>query len=154
MTENIWETSLPESNESEHDYPVADPGTYAFEVKEATGKKYTPGQNSKIPECAEIDVVLRVEAKVNGENKDVNVFDRFYAAEKTAWKMTAFAKSIGVYHKGMTPADLLKNCQNYIGVCTIGVHDYNGKKSNEVKSYEKKETVGEAQSTSASDLPF
>lgn len=135
MTTSIWDSALPNNNEEQNDYPVSDPGEFQFQVVEAKGKEYLPSGSSKISRCAEIDVRLRVEGKINGQTHDVTVFDRLYADPKTVWKMTAFAKSIGVFKEGMTPGDLLKSIGDSIGNAEIGVREYNGSKQNEVKRY-------------------
>jgi hypothetical protein len=76
-----------------------------------TGKEYTPKPTSKIGKCAVISLQLRIETPKG----DVRVFDRLYSDPTTIWKMTAFAKSIGVFKPGMTPGDLLKAAEEGIG---------------------------------------
>ena len=94
---SIWDTAM--KSEVTNEYPVVQPGEYEFQVEKATGKEYTPKPTSKIGRCAEIDLQLRVDTPTG----EVRVFDRLYSDPTTIWKMTAFAKCIGVFSEGMTP---------------------------------------------------
>ncbi|MBQ9046780.1 MAG: hypothetical protein IJ120_02660 [Solobacterium sp.] len=125
---DMWDNTLPEETEQEH--IVLKPGTYTFQVVTATGKIYEPKPTSRIGRCAQIDLRLRCES-----DRDVTVFDSLYADPSTAWKLTAFAKCIGVYHQNMTPRELLKECEGGIGQVNLIVEEYNGKKRNRVKQY-------------------
>lgn len=143
MSNSIWDAELPEDAGS---YKVAKPGKYTFQVEKVTAKEFTPKPTSKIKsKCAEIDLQMRVETP----DGDVTVFDRLYSDPSTIWKMTAFAKSIGVFKSGMTPGMLMRQCQDGIGQVEVGVREYNGKEQNEVKSYIEKE-----EAPSNDELPF
>jgi len=146
MSENIWNAAMTDSTQQDvNEYPVADAGTYEFEVVSAKGKEHLAVPGGKIGHCAEIDLQMRFEAKVNGVSKDVMVFDRLYADPSTIWKMTAFAKAVGIYQDGMTAGDMLKMISGNIGKAEIGIREYKGKKQNEVKKYIAQK---------GSDLPF
>ena len=107
----IWDTAMNDETTVKSDFPVAEPGEYVFQVEKVTGKEYTPKPTSKISKCAVISLQLRIETPKG----DVRVFDRLYSDPTTIWKMTAFAKSIGVFKPGMTPGDLLKAAEEGIG---------------------------------------
>ncbi|MGN1389405.1 MAG: hypothetical protein ACI4WR_07130 [Bulleidia sp.] len=143
MSNSIWDAALPEDAGG---YKVAKPGKYTFQVEKVTAKEFNPKPTSKIKKCAEIDLQLRVETP----DGDVTVFDRLFSDPSTIWKMTAFAKAIGVFKSGMTPGMLMRQCQDGIGQAEICVREYNGKESNEVKSYIEKEPV----QTDDDSLPF
>ena len=139
---SIWDEPIKD-NGQENEYPVLPAGTYSFEVRDASGEEYTPTATSKIKtRCAQINIKLRCEGE-----QDVTVFDRLYSAENTAWKITQFAKCIGIYHEGMTPKEVIDKSIGEIGKCKLEVHEYNGKKSNRVKEYIVPETKKD-------DLPF
>lgn len=108
---SIWDAPLKDTQQEKTEYPTLPAGEYTFQVVKATGKEYTPRPGAKIGKCAEIDLQLRVEST----ERDVTVFDRLYSDPQTVWKMTAFAKSIGVFKAGMTPGELLRNAQDGIG---------------------------------------
>lgn len=145
MSNSIWDAALPE--DAGGGYKVAKPGKYTFQVEKVTAKEFNPKPTSKIKnKCAEIDLQLRVET----DDGDVTVFDRLYSDPSTIWKMTAFAKSIGVFKPGMTPGMLMRQCQDGIGKAEIGVREYNGKEQNEVKSYIEKEALPNG----TDELPF
>lgn len=140
---SIWDVKL--NNDTKNEYPVAKPGEYEFEVENVTGKEYTPSATSKIGKCAEIDLRLRVETPEG----DVRVFDRLYSDPTTVWKMTAFAKSIGIFQEGMTPGDVLRKAHGQIGKAFIKVTPANERYSerNEVGRYIEKPKKEE-------ELPF
>lgn len=144
MSNSIWDATLPEDAGG---YKVAKPGKYTFQVEKVTAKEFNPKPTSKIrSKCAEIDLQLRVETP----DGDVTVFDRLYSDPSTIWKMTAFAKSIGVFKSGMTPGMLMRQCQDGIGQVEVGVREYNGKEQNEVKGYIAKEDPTDG----TDNLPF
>jgi hypothetical protein len=142
----MWDKPLNGNQTNDNEYPVLDKGRYHFEVTDASAKEFTPKEGSKIPACIEIDVKLRVE----GKDKDVTVFDRLYSADKTQWKMVAFCKCIGIWKEGMTIRDIIKNCVSQVGECDLGIHEYNGKKNNQVNAY----IEAKAEEKKVDDLPF
>lgn len=144
---DIWDAALPEEVK---EFKVAKPGTYTFQVERAIAKEYTPKPTSKIKRCAEIDVQLRVET----DDGDVMVFDHLYSDPSTVWKMTAFAKCIGIFQPGMTPGMLMRKCDQGIGRAEIGVREYNGRTSNEVKSYIIPKETKEVTDDDLKNLPF
>lgn len=136
---SIWDVQITGEEQSPNDYPIAKPGTYEFEVTNATMKEYIPKQGSKIPNCAELDVTLKFKG-IAENGKDVTVFDRLFFAESTIWKATAFTKCIGIFYKGMTPKNIANGCMGEVGTAEIDIHEYNGTKSNRVKKYICKDT--------------
>lgn len=131
---SIWDETINDNTSSERrEYPVLPEGRYQFEVVKVTGNEFQPRVGSKIGKCAEIDVQLRVE----GKDQDVNVFDRLYSDPRTIWKMTAFAKCIGIFEAGMTPGQILRKSEGCIGQADITLRpatdEYPAR--NEVKSY-------------------
>lgn len=141
---SIWDVTLEDTNEATNDYPLLPDGTYEFQVEKVTGKEYTPKPGGKMGRCAEIDLQMRVDTA----DREYKVFDRLYTDPSAIWKMTAFAKSIGEFKTGMTPSALLRAAEGAIGNFEVRTHEYNGKKSNEVKRYIAKPTIGNE------DLPF
>jgi hypothetical protein len=128
MARDMWDAALPEAENRE--YVVLPAGDYIFEVTEATGKEYVPSTTSKIKRCAMIALKLRIEGP-----QDATCFENLYGDPSTLWKVTTFAKSIGVYHDGMTMGELLRKCQGAVGKASFIVHEYNGKKSNRVREF-------------------
>ncbi len=146
---SIWDVTLEDTQATENDYPVLPDGVYEFQVEKVTGKEYVPKPGGKMGRCAEIDIQMRVDTK----EREYRVFDRLYSDPTAVWKMTAFAKSIGVFKTGMTPSALLKSADSAIGNFEVKTKVYNGKKQNEVKRYIFKEPVPEIK-VSDEDLPF
>ncbi len=149
---SIWDAKMDDS-ERKSEFPVAQPGEYTFQVEKVVGKEYEPKPGGKIGRCAEIDVRLRVETPEG----DVRVFDRLFADPLTIWKMTAFAKSIGVFKTGMNPGQLLRVAEGEIGQAYIKLIPANGQypEKNEVGRYIEKETeVPQMKSSDNEDLPF
>lgn len=148
---NIWDVTLTDNNtNTTKEFPTLPAGRYQFEVVKVTGKEYQPRAGSKIGRCAELDLQLRVE----GEGKEVTVFDRLYSDPKTIWKMTNFAKCIGVFKAGMTPGQLLRAAETNIGwadfTLTPATNEYPAR--NEVKAYVVPE--GPKALETPEDLPF
>lgn len=140
---SIWDAAM--TGEVKNEFPVAEPGEYEFQVEKVTGKEYTPKPTSKIGRCAEIDLQLRVETPKG----DVRVFDRLYADPTTIWKMTAFAKCIGVFTEGMTPGELLRKAEGGIGKAFVKLTPASGNyaERNEIGRYIEKPVEKE-------ELPF
>lgn len=130
---NIWDEELKDEKQDVKEYPTLPAGEYEFEVVKATGKEYSPKPGSKIGKCAEIDLQLRVE----GNGTEVTVFERLYSDPKTVWKMTAFAKCIGIFASGMTPGQVLRNCEGKVGKAAFLYRAAAGSypARNEVKNY-------------------
>lgn len=147
---SIWDVTLEDTTAEQNDYPVLPDGVYEFQVEKVTGKEYLPKPGGKIKNrCAEIDLQMIVETS----EREYRVFDRLYSDPTTAWKMTAFAKSIGEFKTGMTPSELLRKAKDAIGNFRVKTKVYNGKKQNEVKEYIFKESAPAAE-VSDEDLPF
>lgn len=155
---SIWDVTLNDAQAAQqtNDYPIAPAGVYDFTVTNVTAKEYKPKSTSKIPNCAELDVRLTIKGG-STDGKDVNVFDRLYIAPDYMWRAIAFAKCIGVYHNGMTVKELQNSCVGEVGKFEVSIHEYNGKKSNQVKKYYYTELVPIVKSDLGSyndDLPF
>ncbi len=100
---SVWD-EVVKDNEQEEIYPTVPAGEYEFEVVDSKGKEYQPKPGGKLKHCAEIDLRLQIKT---ADGTKVNVFDRLYSDPSTQWKMTAFAKSIGIYEENMTPRAFL-----------------------------------------------
>lgn len=151
MTTYSWDSAIPESAQQEsRNFPVAVAGTYSFEVEKADKASYS-GQG-KLPQgTPTIKLQLRVEGKdASGKDVEVKVFENLYFAEKTYWKAASFAKAIGIHHEGMLFAEIADKAVGNIGEAVFEVHEYNGSKSNRVKSFIEKKEV----KVDASELPF
>jgi hypothetical protein len=152
---DIWDVKLDDVDETAGDYPVLPAGTYEFQVESVKGSEFLPKPGGKIGHCAQIALVLRVDQP----DREYKVFENLYTDPTTIWKITTFAKSIGLWHEGMTLPELMRNATGEIGNAELYVHEYNGKKSNRVKKFIfKKGTVPAAPAPSveidSDDLPF
>ena len=145
---SIWDAELKDTQEESREYPTLPEGTYEFEVMNVTGKEYQPKPGSKIGRCAEIDIQMRVE----GNGQEVTVFDRLYSDPRTVWKMTAFAKCVGIFSDGMTPGQLLRKANGTIGKAHFtlrpATNEYAAR--NEVKAY----IAQEPKKVESDELPF
>lgn len=148
---SIWDTPIQaEAQQGDRDFPVLAPGVYEFEVTDATGKEYKAKPGGKIGNCAQISVRLRCESK----EADVNVFEELFSDPKMAWKMEAFCKCIGIYRKGITPGEVIKEAAGNIGKCELYVDEYNGKKRNKVRKWIEKPAASKPARGNSDDLPF
>lgn len=152
---NIWETPL---NGGGGDYPVLPAGIYEFTVKSAIGAEYKPKPGGKIGHCAQIKLTLIAEGiGTNGKEITVNVFENLYSDPNYEWKMTAFAKSTGIWHEEMTPADVMNRAQGMTGTALLKIGEWNGRKRNEVERFIVPETAPAAETeveVTNDDLPF
>ena len=115
--------------------PLCDPGEYEFTVKAAVGKEYKPKPGAKLGHCAQIDLTLIVDGKRKGRDAECTVFDKLFSDPSMEWKMSAFAKCIGIWHDGLSPADVMGQAPSKIGKAVIGIEEYNGKRRNKVTRY-------------------
>ena len=147
---SIWDEALNENSTSSNEYPTIPAGIYDFEVVGVRGKEYEPKPGAKMKKCAEIIVQLRVE----GKEREVMVFEHLYSDPIAVWKMTAFAKCIGVFETGMTPGKLLKKAEGGIGRADFRLREAaNGFPArNEVKTFIEKKT--EKKKLDFEELPF
>lgn len=151
---SVWDVQMKSDTAKKNEYPVAKPGEYEFQVEKALGKVFKPGPGSKIGQCAEIDLQLRVETPEG----DVKVFERLYSDPICIWKMTAFAKCIGIFFENMTPGDVLKRAEGEIGRAKIKLIPATTQypEKNEVETYIEKAKPAPAKKAEDDfeDLPF
>lgn len=152
---NIWETPLRGDT---GEYPVLPAGVYEFTVKSAIGAEYKPRPGGKLGHCAQIKLTLIFEGKgTNGKEISVNVFENLFSDPSQEWKMSAFAKSTGIWHEDMTPADVMNRAQGMTGTAQLRIGEWNGRKRNEVERFIVPETAPAAETEveiTNDDLPF
>lgn len=131
----VWDKPLS-GDTSGGEYPLLAPGEYEFTVKSAVGAEYKPKPGAKLGHCAQIKLTLIMEGKsTKGKEISANVFDNLFSDPTTEWKMTAFAKSTGIWHDAMTPWDVTQRAEGMTGRATIRIGEFNGNKRNEVVRY-------------------
>lgn len=152
---NIWEKPLSGDG---GDYPVLPAGTYEFTVKNAIGAEYKPKPGGKIGHCAQIKLTLIAEGKgTNGKEISVHVFENLYSDPNYEWKMTAFAKSTGIWFADMTPADVMNRAPGMTGTVLLKIGEWQGRKRNEVERFIVPEPAPEEETeieVTNDDLPF
>ena len=150
MADSFWDAPLSNEEERDNDFPVLPEGRYDFEVRKATAKIHEAKPGGKIGRCGQIDLELLVEgATAEGRDVTVHVFESLYTASSTAWKMTAFAKSIGIWRDGMTPGELVRECLGCVGIADLYLDEYNGQTRNKVKSFVSRQSTSAPAKTEA-----
>lgn len=132
MTESTfaWDATIAE--DKRNDYPVLPDGTYEFEIRNVVKSTYTPKPGSKIPACNMAKIQIQIEDK---EGKRYNVFSNLFLCDSQKWKLINFFKCIGVMKPSETTLHMNWDIIGEIGKAEIGTREYNGKKSNEVRTW-------------------
>ncbi len=150
----VWDKPLS-GDTSGGEFPLLNPGEYEFTVKSAVGAEYRPKPGAKLGHCAQIKLTLVVEGKsTKGKEISVNVFDNLFSDPTTEWKMSAFAKSTGIWHDAMTPWDVTQRAEGMIGRAVLRIGEYNGNKRNEVVRYLYEDKEPQEALVTGDDLPF
>ena len=133
-----WDDSI-EGTVSEFE-PV-EPGEYQFRVV-SIERAYHNGSANMGP-CP----VAKVEIELMGAPRAAHVFDRLYLNKKVMWKIVAFFTAIGLHEKGDdTPFKPdWQRAAGRTGRASIGIHEYNGSRYNEVKRWLAPKDVAPAQ---------
>ena len=151
---SVWDRPMTASEEQDNEYPVAVPGTYEFTVGGIQGKEYPGGP--KMGRCAWLNVRLIVDGKdAKGKDLEVNVYENLFNDPIAEWRLLEFAKSIGIYHAGITAGEILDRGQGQIGSASFKIDEYNGKKKNAVVKFLRPEKPAPKKKPSYDeDLPF
>ena len=154
MANSIWDVSFNNTEEVTYEYRVAEPGTYEFRVDKFDAMDHQAVPGGKIGHCVEFDMQLLIKAPIDGEEHEVRVFDRLYSDPKTKWKIAQFAKCVGIYHDGIDLQEIYHKALGTKGTAKIGIHEYQGQKSNDVKAYIVSEDKKQQPEIDPNDLPF
>lgn len=154
--DNVFDSKLDAQESNEHGYKVAVPGPYEFQVESVSGKEFIPKAGNKIGRCAEIDLKLRIEGKdEKGNDIECYCWEKLYSDQSTAWKMTAFFKSVGVYDKELTVGEMMRKSQDGIGHAEFGTFtNKKGNVQNEVKKYIPHSADNTVKLDDSENLPF
>ena len=139
------------------EFPLLPAGEYEYTVSDASGKEYTPRPGGRYGACKQIKLTLIVEGKdTKGKERSIKVFDNLFSDPQAEWRLNSFVKSAGIYTEGMTLGDVVRRAPGSVGRCTIRIHEYNGRKRNEVDRWIIPDPGEEPQDevTNANDLPF
>ena len=110
---------------------VLKPGVYDFEVWSVEKTYFTAKEGSKIPDCPEADVML----KITAPEGTAYVKDRFYLVKTTEWRISSFYRSIGLKKHGEKFRMQWNDLEGRKGKVKIGNRSYQDEMRNEVKSY-------------------
>lgn len=157
-TKDLWHKNLVDDGKDHSgDFPVSDPGDYDFELEKLDAKQHTTKAGE---DCIQFSLQLRVEGKVNGQPKDVRVFDHLFTSDGAFYRIIQYAKAVGIFDekkKAIDPYDFYKKAPGTVGRVRIKIGEYNGNKRNEVVSYlipKKEEAADSTPDISDDDLPF
>lgn len=152
---SVWDKPLSGNT---GDFPILPPGVYEFTVEGAGRAEYKPKPGAKYGPCAMIKLTLVVEGKDSkGRERVVKVFDNLFSDPQAEWKMIGFAKSTGIWHEEMTPADVMQRATGMTGTVQLRVGEWQGRKRNEVERYIVPETDPDDETeieVTNDDLPF
>lgn len=113
------------------EFEPVEPGEYQFRVV-SVERAYHNGSANMGP-CP----VAKVEIELTDAPRAAHVFDRLYLNKKVMWKIVAFFTAIGLHEKGddspFKPD--WQRAAGRTGRASIGIHEYNGNRYNEVKRW-------------------
>lgn len=90
-----WDDEV-EFDGEERSFVTLEEGDYEFEVTKFERGHYTPGAGAKTPSCNQANMTLKVET----ENGEAYIIDRFPLASTMEWKISAFFRSVGLKKHG------------------------------------------------------
>lgn len=120
-----------EISEDEGGFDPVEPGEYGFRVV-SMERQYHNGSANLAP-CP----VARVEIELTDAPRAAHVFDRLFLNKKVMWKIVTFFTAIGLHEKG-DESPFKPDWTRVVGRTgrvSIGIHEYNGNKYNEVKRW-------------------
>lgn len=112
-------------------FDPVEPGEYGFRVV-SMERQYHNGSANMAP-CP----VARVEIELTDAPRAAHVFDRLFLNKKVMWKIVTFFTAIGLHEKG-DESPFKPDWTRVVGRTgrvSIGIHEYNGNKYNEVKRW-------------------
>ena len=113
----------------EPEYLELAPGEYDFTVRDVAFSTYEG--SSKIPSCPMVEARLSV---VTDEG-ETEIIDRFYYCRKMRYKLSSFARTLGLARVGDKITIEWKKLITNQGRARISLREYNGKKYNQIDRY-------------------
>lgn len=113
------------------EFAPVEPGEYGFRVV-SMERQYHNGSANMGP-CP----VARIEIELTDAPRAAHVFDRLFLNKKVMWKIVAFFTAIGLHDKG-DDSPFKPDWTRVVGRTgrvSVGVHEYNGNRYNEVKRW-------------------
>lgn len=123
-----WDDTIQKDSE----FVLLPEGLYYFTVKSYDRGRHTPNPQNpgKLPACPKATVYLQIVANEGETELRHNLF----LHSSTEGMLSAFFGSIGLKQKG-EPLRMDWNAViGKVGVCKVGIREYNGNKYNDVKS--------------------
>ena len=123
-----WEDTIQKDSES----VLLPEGLYFFMVKSYDRGRHTPNPQNpgKLPACPKATIHLQIVANEGEKELRHNLF----LHSSTEGMLSAFFGSIGQKRKGEPLRMDWNSIIGKVGVCKVGIHEYNGNKYNEAKS--------------------
>lgn len=123
-----WDDTIQKDSE----FVLLPEGLYWFTVKNYDRGRHTPNPQNpgKLPACPKATVYLQVVANEGETELRHNLF----LHSSTEGMLSAFFGSIGQKRKGEPLRMDWNSIVGKVGVCKVGIREYNGNKYNEAKS--------------------
>lgn len=90
-----WDDEIEYDGE-DRSFVTLEEGDYDFTVSKFERSTYTPKAGAKTPSCNQADITLKIET----EDGDCYITDKFPLAATMEWKISAFFRSIGLKKHG------------------------------------------------------
>ena len=155
-----WDDEIDEAS-----YSLLPAGDYKFQVAAWERGRYEPEDPTKGPACDMAILHIEVEGKdEDGKQVKATIFHRLRLRKKEIGFVRRFFDCIGLAPNKGSAVMPWSKIEGETGICEVEIHEYKGKKSNQVKQfYEKSKApkvgknfsdMGTGASTSSSEPTF
>ena len=129
-----WDDELDEAS-----FSVLPEGDYKFRVLTWERGRFEPKDPTKGPACDQATLHLEVEGTdEDGKPTKVTVFHRLRLRKKELGFIRRFFDCLGLASNDGKAVMPWNKIEGETGICELEVHEYNGKKSNQVKQFYEK----------------
>lgn len=126
-----WDDEVEEAS-----FSILPEGDYKFTVVAWERGRFEPKDPSKGPACDQATLHLRVEGQdEDGKMIEATIFHRLRLRKKEVGFIRRFFDCIGLASNNGTAVMPWNKIEGESGICEIEVHEYNGKRSNQVKQF-------------------
>lgn len=126
-----WDDEVEEAS-----YSLLPAGDYRFKVVTWERGRFEPKDPSKGPACDQATITLEIEGPdENGTPIKATVFHRLRLRKKELGFIRRFFDCLGLAPNKGSAVMPWNRIEGETGICEIEVHEYNGKRSNQVRQF-------------------
>lgn len=129
-----WDDEIEEAS-----YSLLPAGDYKFKVAAWERGWFEPSDPAKGPACDQATLHLEIEGKdENGKPIKATIFHRLRLRKKELSFIRRFFDCIGLAPNNGSAVMPWKKIDGETGICEVEIHEYNGKKTNQIKQFYEK----------------